>query len=276
LPGFRERDFPDAKGRIRTAQPVSENATILETGQGNAHVDFTAWYSQVVSDWDIGFSGFHGLRREARLPLSADETRHIPHYGLITQAGVDLQFTNEEWLWKFEGIAREEHGSTFAAMVGGFEYTFCQISDTVSDLGFFMEYHHDGRDPASTPSTAFDNDVFVGTRWALNDIDDTQALAGIVADTDDGTSSLFVEAERCIGDSWKVEAEARFWSMWIRRTPFPPSSGIASSTFASRGFSSAAAGTHDQPSRAARRHTPRYRRWHRFPSNAPAKNFPYR
>ena len=52
--------------------------------------------------------------------------------------------------------------------------------------------------------------MFVGTRWALNDIDDTQALAGIVVDMDDGTSSLFVEAERRIGDSWKVEAEARF------------------------------------------------------------------
>ena len=210
LPGFRERDFPDAKERLRTAQPVSENTAILETDQGNAHVDFAARYSQVLGDWDIGFSGFHGLSREARLPLSADETRRIPHHDLITQGGVDLQYTNEEWLWKFEGIVREGHGSTFAAIVGGFEYTFFQISESVSDLGFLIEYHHDGRDPASTPSTAFDNDVFVGTRWALNDIDDTQALAGIVADMDDGTSSLFVEAERRIGDSWKVEAEARF------------------------------------------------------------------
>ncbi|MGB0551251.1 MAG: hypothetical protein ACPGQV_01565 [Alphaproteobacteria bacterium] len=127
-------------------------------------MDFTTRYSQVEGDWDIGFSGFHGLSREARLPLSADEARHIPHYDLITQAGVDLQYTNVEWLWKFEGILREEHGSAFAAMVGGFEYTFFQISESVSDLGFLMENHHNGRDPASTPSTAFNNDVFVGTR----------------------------------------------------------------------------------------------------------------
>jgi len=209
LPGFRERDFPDKRGRLRTPQPVDENGAVLESSHGNAHVDVAARYSQVFGDWDLGLSAFHGLSREARLPLSADGSRRVPHYDLITQGGLDLQYTLDAWLWKFEGIVREGHGSTFGAMVGGFEYTVFQIAETDADLGFLMEYHRDGRDPASTPSTGFDNDLFLGARYALNDVDDTQALAGTIIDLEDGTMSFLVEAERRIGDSWKVEAEAR-------------------------------------------------------------------
>jgi hypothetical protein len=209
LPGFRERDFPDLKGRLRSPEPADENGRVIESSLGNAHVDVAARYSHVLGDWDLGLSIFRGISREARLPLSPDGTRRVPHYDLITQGGLDLQYTREEWLWKFEGILREGHGSTFAAMVGGFEYTHFQIFQTNADLGLLAEYHRDGRDPASTPSTGFDNDVFLGARYALNDVDDTQALAGTVIDLGDGTMSFFVEAERRIGDSWKIEAELR-------------------------------------------------------------------
>tara|TARA_B100000676_G_scaffold308145_1_gene368274 strand:+ start:3261 stop:4169 length:909 start_codon:yes stop_codon:yes gene_type:complete len=139
LPGFRERDFPDRRGRLRTPQPVDENGAVLESDYGKAHVDVAARYSQVFGDWDFGFSVFHGLSREARLPFSADGARRVPHFDLITQAGLDLQYTLDAWLWKFESIVREGHGSSFGAMVGGFEYTIFQIADTDADLGLLME-----------------------------------------------------------------------------------------------------------------------------------------
>ena len=145
--------------------------------------------------------------REARLPLSADGSRRVPHYDLITQAGLDLQYTLDAWLWKFESIVHEGHGRSFGAMVGGFEYTIFQIADT--DLGLFMKYHRDGRDPASTLATGFDYDLFLGARYALDDVDDTQALAGTLIDHEDGLMPFLIEAERRIGDRWKMEAEAR-------------------------------------------------------------------
>ena len=107
LPGFRERDFPDRRGRLRTPQHVDENGAVLESEHGKAVVDVAARYSQVFGDWDFGFSVFHGLSREARLPLSADGSRRVPHYDLITQAGLDLQYTLDAWLWKFESIVHE-------------------------------------------------------------------------------------------------------------------------------------------------------------------------
>ena len=170
---------------------------------------------------------FHGSSREARLPLSADGSRWVLHYNLITQAGLNLQYTLDAWLWKFESIVHEGHGRSFGAMVGGFEYTIFQIADT--DLGLFMKYHRDGRDPASTLSTGFDYDLFLGARYALDDVDDTQALAGTLIDLEDGLMPFLIEAERGIGIVGRWKLKPGFWQISMARTYLPPLSATASS-----------------------------------------------
>ncbi|NKB60349.1 MAG: hypothetical protein GKS00_28920 [Alphaproteobacteria bacterium] len=209
LPGFRERPFPRTQGRLRAGLVVDDDLATFESGAGNAHIDVAARYSHFIGDWDVGVSVFHGLSREPRFLPSADGTRLAPRYDKITQLGLDLQYTIDAWLWKFEGIVREGHDDPFAAMVGGFEYTFFQVADSDADVGVLAEVHLDGRDENRAPPTIFDNDLFVGTRLALNDVDDTQALAGAVIDAEDGSLSFFLEAERRLGDTWKIEAEAR-------------------------------------------------------------------
>ena len=221
LPGFRERPFPGSTGRLRANETVDDDQAVFESGAGTAHVDFAGRYSHFIGDWDVGVSLFHGLSREARLPIGAGG-RRAPHYDLITQGGLDIQYTVDEWLWKFEGIVREGHGDPFAAMVGGFEYTFFQVAESDADVGLLAELHWDGRDTANAPTTGFDNDLFMGARLAFNDVDDSQALVGSVIDVEDGTVSLFVEAERRIGDTWKIEAEARFLVNTDRRNTLAP------------------------------------------------------
>ena len=76
-------------------------------------------------------------------------------------------------------------------------------------MGLLAEYQYDGRDPADGAGVLADDDLFLGTRLALNDIQDTQALAGVVIDREDGTLFFSVEAERRIGSNWKAEVEAR-------------------------------------------------------------------
>ncbi len=221
LPGFRERPFSGSTGRLRTKETVDDDQAVFESGAGNAHVDFAGRYSHFIGDWDVGVSLFHGLSREPRLPIGAGG-RRAPHYDLITQAGLDLQYTVDEWLWKFEGIVREGHGDPFAAVVGGFEFTFFQVAESDADVGLLAELHWDGRDQGNAPTTSFDNDLFMGARLALNDVDDSQALVGSVIDVEDGTISLFVEAERRIGDTWKIETEARFLVNTDRRNTLAP------------------------------------------------------
>ena len=108
-------------------------------------------------------------------------------------------------------IVREGQGDVFAAAVGGFEYTLFQVFETAADLGLLAEYLYDGRDQDEAPPTVFENDVFLGARLALNDVPDTTALVGAVVDVEDQSTALFVEAERRLGDSWKLELESRLF-----------------------------------------------------------------
>lgn len=212
LPLFRERTFAGDDGRLRAALVVDEDDAEYESGAEEWHTDFAARYSHFIGDWDIGLSYFHGTGREPTLVLNSTATRLVPHYEIINQIGVDLQYTYEEWLWKFEGIIREGQGDTFAASVIGFEYTFFQFRDSDADLGVLLEHLYDDRDEIDAPVTVLENDLFLGTRYTFNDIQDTSLLAGGIFDLEDESYSLRVEAERRIGDSLKVEIEGQLFT----------------------------------------------------------------
>lgn len=210
LPYFRERTFPGRKGRFRGPLPVDTDNARYESGAKEKHVDFAARYSHYFGDWDVGLSAFHGTDREPVFIVNSDNSRLVPIYNQITQGGLDLQYTIDAWLWKFEGIVRKGQGDTFTAAVGGFEYTFFQIHDAW-DLGVLAEYQYDNRD-FRAPSTNAENDIFVGARLTLNDIEDTAVLAGMSFDLKTQEKFYNIEAERRIGDNYSVELRARFIS----------------------------------------------------------------
>ena len=212
LPFFRERTFSGNNGRLRSSIVVDEDEAEYESSAEEWHTDFAFRYSHYLGDWDIGTSYFYGTGREPTLILNESATRLIPHYDIINQLGIDIQYTNEEWLWKFEGIIREGQGDTFAATVVGFEYTFFQFRDSDADFGILLEHLFDDRDDIGTPATTLENDVFIGARYTLNDIQDTSLLAGGIIDLEDESFSLRMEAERRIGDSIKVELEGQLFS----------------------------------------------------------------
>lgn len=214
MPVFRKRTFVGRDGRLRFNGIIDNDlARFGEGDEQNADVDFALRYSHYIGDWDIGLSFFHGASREPRLIASNQPGVLAPFYDDITQFGLDLQYTKDAWLWKFEGIVRETPFETFAAAVGGFEYSFYGITDSGADLGVLMEYQYDGRseDFLEAAPTIADNDLFVGARLAMNDSQDTDFLGGVVTDLDDGSMSGLVEASTRIGDYWVVELESRFF-----------------------------------------------------------------
>ena len=137
----------------------------------------------------------------------------VAQYDQINQVGADIQFTYGAWLWKFEGIARSQNGSRFGALVGGFEYTLYQIAGSVADLGLLLEYTHDGRDSDATdaPPVVLDDDVFLATRLAMNDTQDSELLAGVVIDRNDESAILSIEAKRRLDNRWTIELESRWF-----------------------------------------------------------------
>ena len=215
MPYFRERSYPGVDGRLRTPLPVDTDNPVYESSDEERHVDVALRYSHYIGDVDLGLSAFSGTSREPRLlPGVASDGRTpvlVPHYDLIDQFGVDLQYTRDAWLWKLETIARNGYSELFVAAVAGFEYTLYQLGQSSADLGLLLEFQYDGRNDLE-PFTVNDNDVFVGTRLAVNDTQDTAVLAGIAWDVKTGETFLNIEAERRFGDDVAFELRVRAFS----------------------------------------------------------------
>jgi hypothetical protein len=215
MPYFRERTYPGVDGRLRTPLPVDTDNPVYESSDGENHVDLALRYSHYFGDVDLGLSIFSGTSREPRLlpGVGADGQTPVlvPHYDQIDQFGVDLQYTRDAWLWKLEAIARNGYSHTFAAAVAGFEYTVYQVRESAADLGLLLEYQYDGRNSLE-PFTVNDNDIFVGTRLALNDTQDTSVLAGVAWDVETGETFMNIEAERRFGEDIAFELRVRAFS----------------------------------------------------------------
>lgn len=214
LPGFRERTFPGEEGRLRGPVPVATDHAKYESSAGNKHVDFALRWNHTIDDYDIGAYYFQGTNRDPRFIFTQDsrgEPRLIPYYDQINQFGVDFQVTLEDWLWKLEAIQRKDQIDQFAAISGGFEYTFVGIFESSADFGIIMEYSWDERDDPTI--IQFQNDIMVGGRFTLNDAQSTEFLAGLVQDLDYSQLYSFqIEASRRLGDDWKLSMELRLFS----------------------------------------------------------------
>ena len=212
LPGFRERTFAGQDGRLRSGLVVNTDAAEYESSAEDKHVDLALRWSNSIDVFDLGVYWFRGTNREPLLQTRSigGKTELVPVYQQIDQLGFDGQATIDSWLWKVETIVRDSKDDRYTAFQGGVEYTFYGISETNTDLGLLLEYGWDERGKDAT--SAAQNDVFIGTRFTLNDEASTEVLLGGGIDADYGSRSFFVEASRRVGEDWKVSLDGRFFS----------------------------------------------------------------
>ncbi|TFB09610.1 hypothetical protein E3V55_07425 [Candidatus Marinimicrobia bacterium MT.SAG.3] len=217
LLGFRERTFAGEKGRLRFPLKIDTKNARYESSDKEEHIDFAVRYEHSLDIWDFGISFFDGTNRDPTfrpldaelLPLLIDEnTIFVPYYEQMNQTSLDLQGTFDSGLLlKLEAISRANSAETFFAASGGLEYTFYGIKGTNVDAGLLLEYHYDERGlDAPTP---FQDDLFIGTRIAMNDVQSSDLLAGAIIDLDTGGSALVLETTRRIGANWKIEVQIR-------------------------------------------------------------------
>lgn len=218
LPYFRERTFAGKKGRFRTPLVVDTAKTSYESGQKEKHIDYAIRFTETVDEFDIGVHVFDGTSRDPIFSPIANPnttTANAPpvglqaHYPLITQMGFDLQYTGESTIWKLEAINRSFNKpihKDYSALVGGFEHTLPAFENG-SEVGLLAEYHKDSRGEAV--GVPFQNDLFIGARYALNDEAGTDVLAGAFVDLDNATKSIRAEASRRIGKGFKLNIEGQ-------------------------------------------------------------------
>ena len=216
LPYFRTRTFASEKGRFFFGLPISDDAA-YESDREEHHVDFALRYSHYLGDMDIGLHFFDGTNREPQIRPNLSGTL-TPFYEQMQQTGIDLQYTVDAWLFKFEGLYRTSDFDDFGAAVGGFEYTIFQLNDSAMDLGLLAEYQFDDRNQDLTFTLA-DNDLFLGARLGFNDTQDTAVLAGVVNDLDTHSRFFNLEAERRFGNQIVGELRARVFDNIDRQDP---------------------------------------------------------
>lgn len=213
LPGFREMPFAGPEGRPRAQPAVDSSQAKFDKNGFERHMAYAIRWSHSMGDWDVGLSHFYGTSRDPVFLLEQSpegSISFIPYYQNINQTGLDVQATIESWLLKLEAIVRVSGIDTTFATVAGFEYTFFNIAGTGLDIGLLGEYHYDSR--GSSAPTFLEDDFFTGIRFALNDVQDTQILAGVLVDSNTFAQFYNIEASRRFFDHFKLEVEARFFN----------------------------------------------------------------
>lgn len=211
LPGFRERTFPSAAGRMRTPVPIDTKNAQYQSDQGSRHIDYAVRWSHVLGSADLGIYLFEGTSREPILLPPTDLTdsanlRAIPYYQQITQIGVDTQYTRGNWLYKWEARwRRNAQNQDFAAQLG-VEYAAYNLLDG-ADLAVFFEYGWD--EQRENAISGIQDDLFLGGRWSFNNVRSGELLVAINYDLDYNTHGAVFEFSQRAFKSSKLALQAR-------------------------------------------------------------------
>ena len=206
MPYFRQPTFPGKPGRLRTPFVINKSTIAFESSKEEYRPDVAIRWSHYIGKFDIGISHFYGTGRQ---PLLKNLEDFNPVYAIVNQTGLDVQATTGPMLWKLEGVINVNDIDNYAAIAAGFEYTFGNVNDNGLDIGLLSEYLYDSRDELTFSS--LQNDVFVGTRPAFNNTQDSQILSGVILDVEHGTALFSIEASQRLKESWKIELEGRFF-----------------------------------------------------------------
>lgn len=212
LIGARERTFPGEDGRLRFPVAVDPDQSRFESSRGRDRLDLAARWQWNHYPFVLGLSAFSGNAREPELGLGPDPQRPrlTPFYPLIHQAGLDLQVTQGDLLWKLEAIQRWGGRENFHAINAGFEFTQVGILGSRMNLGWLLEgLYHSRERSAAAP---FERDVLLGWRLEFNDLAGSEILASTIIDTRTAEQLISIEGRRRLGENWSLAAQVRYIS----------------------------------------------------------------
>lgn len=211
LPRFRERPIEGVAGRLWSPLPVDDDKPVYESPAEADHVDWAVRWSHTLGSVDLGVAHFAGTNRDPRFELDADRTEAIilvPHYDLMSQTSLDVQWTIRSWLWKLEALTRSSGGERHWEAAGGLEYAPAEY------LSVFLEYLLDTRGERST--TSYEHDLFLGGQLLLPE---GRVQIGVYVDTDSGNTILKAGVARRLNDFLTLDLQGRVFLGATSREP---------------------------------------------------------
>lgn len=212
LPGFRERRFPGLDGRLALALPIDRSATRYESGAEDKRIDGVVRLSTLLAGVAVDVYHFNGTRRTPRFEAGAIGSQQtlVPVYDTIKRTALAAQANAGDTAFKLEAYAQRGGPQSYWAGVLGVEHTFVGAFGGSSDLGVVVEYNYDSRGGLAFDSF-LERDLALGARLAANDLNDSQALLGVVWDTTTNERAVLLEASRRLNDRWSLDLESRWF-----------------------------------------------------------------
>lgn len=234
-------------------EPVfSDKRVYYQSSRQEKHVDVALRWNHYWGGFDMAVSAFSGTSREP-LPILTDlqvgpKAIFSSYYEQLQQLGVELQYVYDGWAFKFESASRWQQSGNYHTVVSGFEYTFSDIAASSADVGLLVEYLWHNRkdisiekpslevlDPSFTSLAApflrnnripssylspFNNDIFLGMRFALNNINGSYFLAGVIVDADDQTTAASFEGSTRLVDNLNLSLNVYVFSNASKESAF--------------------------------------------------------
>ncbi len=206
LPYFRERPTPGKKGRLRTDPHFLKSDAKFEGGsQWTPEVAFR-WLN-TYDDIDVSSHLFFGYAKQPSIDIRIIDgvTNYGAAYQRIRQLGGTIQKTAGSTLYKLELIGRDGQRDSktrrtdFLASVIGLEHTMYRVLSDNGDLGLILEYNFDSRRDRS--SELLQDDLFIATRFSLNDNLNTELLLSSIFDLDGDGQTYQIDFGKRINDS---------------------------------------------------------------------------
>lgn len=211
MPYFRTIDFGNQAGRPRTPEVITDEQISYGSELEKWHPSFALRWSHFIGDLDVGLHYFYGNAREPLILFNANGFGL--QYPVVNQAGIDAQLIVNNMLLKLESMYRAgdfENLDNIFTLGAGVEYTFGNVNRKGLDIGILAEYLYDNRRELSFSS--LDNDLFIGSRIALNNEASTELIFGVFKDLSKSSFIGRAEASQRLPKDFKLSLNIQFFA----------------------------------------------------------------
>ena len=186
LPTFKKPSQIGEKGRLRFSKPIERHNVVYEGGAGENVPSWAFKWERSIRNIDLSIQGFRGNSRESSvIPLIENNTlKYFAGYERVTQLGSYLQAISGPFINKIEVIKRNGQKNSDNVREN-------RLFEKKWDITAFIEYSNDDRGNDSVD--ILQNDLFIGTRLMLNDVEGTELTTFSTFDLDGGGNTALVK-----------------------------------------------------------------------------------
>lgn len=232
LTAARERRYGEGRDRLAPL-PAPLREQRFENGRWSPSLAARGQFR--LGAFDLAVSHYRGHSREPLLRprLGPQGLSGLDaFYARIDQSALEAQYVLGDSVLKAELIRQRNPAESFWGGGLGIETTRSKFAGGTGDLALYAEYYRDRRSEAS-PTTPFQNDVFVGLRYTCNDAADTVLEARSTYDLDRRSNLLDLRASRRVFGDGVLSLQ---WLQPLSADDDPALQGLADDTQLKLGF----------------------------------------